>query len=429
MDHAVNLEHHRKQSRSLHRAYLLVGVVGVFMLVFIIINYINANRLNELTSPLWTAIREVELEATAVQHEANDLLRGEFDPAAETLWFYLDQSIWHLANLLESYRHHHQSWLFSGKLDASGLIKEIDEHLVQLKSFFKAQQGHAQSPEAVSEIIMRLDELFAAFRFQLEEAESDISRIMIKEQLQQRVSYAVLVVFCMAMIGLVAYQIRRYERYRIESYETLNKSNVQLARQIEERQRAENDLRISYEFMKIANDNREIEQMLSQFAASIQVHTGCSQCTIRLLSDNGTFEDNRSTSSSPIVTGCELDANSLKSNRSMCARVLNRDIDPRLAWFTPFGSYFLDRSRQEGSSADPDPESCEQHQCARMGYRSLALVPIKVGEQVLGLIHDCRCRRRAAQPGDGRTHGNGCHAHGGGNPASARGRGAGASLP
>jgi len=29
MDHAVNLEQHRKQSRSLHRAYLLVGVVGV----------------------------------------------------------------------------------------------------------------------------------------------------------------------------------------------------------------------------------------------------------------------------------------------------------------------------------------------------------------------------------------------------------------
>ena len=382
----MNLEHHRKQSRSLHRAYLLVGVVGVFMLVFILINYINVNRLNELTSTLWTAIREVELEATAVQHEANDLLCGEFDPAAETLWFYLDQSIWHLANLLESYRQHHRSWLFSGKLDASGLVKEIDEHLVQLKAFFKPQQGHARSPEAVSEMIMRLDELFAAFRFQLEEAESDISRIMIKEQLHQRISYAVLGVFCVAMIAFVTYQIRRYERYRKESYETVNRANAQLARQIEERQRVENDLCISYEFMKIANGNREIEQILSQFTASIQLYTGCSQCTIRLLSDNGTLEGDQSPFSDPDGMGCELDINSLKSNLSMCARVLNNDVDPSLPWFTPFGSYFLHRFGQDGGSADPDPESCEQHQCARMGYRSLALIHIKLGEQVLGLI-------------------------------------------
>ncbi len=386
MDRPMNIEHHRKQSRSLHRAYIMVGVVGVVMLVFIVNNYINVRRLNELTSPLWTAVREVKLETTAVHYKATDLLRGEIDPDADTLWFYLDQSIWHLANLLKSHQQSSRSWLFTEKLDVGGRIEAITDHLVQMKSLFIVPRRRANTPEALAEMIVRFDDRVAGFRFQLDELESDISRLMLREQLQQRVSYAVLVVFCVAMIALVTYQIRRYEGYRKESYETVNKANSQLARQIEERQRAEKDLRISYAFMKIANDNREIEQMLNQFSASIQLHTGCSQCTIRLLSDTGMLEDDRSPASDPNGMGCGLDADSLKSNRSMCARVLNNDVDPRLAWFTPFGSYFLDRSRHDGGSADPDPEICEQHQCARKGYRSLALVPIKVGEQVLGLI-------------------------------------------
>ncbi len=511
MDRPMNLEHHRKQSISLQRAYILVGVVGVVMLVFIVTNYINARLLNELTSPLWTAAREVKLEATAVQHEATALLRGEMGPDADALWFYLDQSIWHLANLLKSHQQSSLSWLFTEKLDVGGRVEAITGHLVQMKAFMNAHKGQVRTPEARAEMIMRFDELAVGFRSQLDELEADISGLMLKEQLQQRISYAVLVVFCVTMIALVAYQIRRYERYRKESYETVSGANRQLARQIEERQRAEaalkesenlfrtifdtspdaimlsrladnvivdvnpgfteltgygkeevvgkspdaiprwkdfnlrdsysaalgtgrpvhnvefhvhnkeghirtalvsannvdfgqvthlvavardisdlkaaeNDLRVSYEFMKIANDNREIRQMLSQFTASIQSHAGCSTCSIRLVNDDGEVQDDPSPAFDPNGMGCELDLTSMKLNRSMCARVMNKDIDPRLTWFTPFGSYFLDRTRTGGGSADAAPETCEQIRCARKGYRSLALVPIKVGEQVIGLI-------------------------------------------
>ena len=261
-------EDHRKQSISLHRAYILVGVVGVVMLFFIISNYINARRLNELTSPLWTAVREVKLETTSVQHEVTDLLRGEIDHDAGILWFYLDQSIWHLANLLKSYQQSSRTWLFTEKLDVGGRVETITDYLVEMKALFNAHRGQAGTPEALAEMIVQFDEEFAGFQLQLDELEADISGLMLEEQLQQRISYAMLVVFCVAIIALVVYQIRRYERYRKESYETVSAANRQLARQIEERRRAEQKLRISYEFMKIANDNREIKQMLSQFTAA-----------------------------------------------------------------------------------------------------------------------------------------------------------------
>lgn len=637
MSHPQNPELHKKQALSLHRTYILVGAVGVVMLFFIVNNYINANRLNELTSPLWTAVREAKLEASAARHEATDLLRGEIDPASDTLWFFLDQALWHLATLLESHQQHSRSWLFTERLDVSDRIETINTHLVQLKAFFEAHKGAPRAPEALAETLMRFDALFDAFRFQLDEVEADISHLMVREQLQQRISYAVLVVFCVAMIALVAYQIRCYERYRKENYETLNAANLQLAKQIDERERAEdalkererlfraifdtspdaillsrladdvivdvntafseftgyakdevvgktpgdmprwkdfnlrdwfmaahesgrpvhnsefpitmkdgqvrtalvsantvdfgqathlvtagrdisalktaeNDLRsseakfrglfesasdlihildlegrillsntaainhlglsmadlrhrrisdfvddasrshfqtmvtqvtnkgrfnsectvkgangrtisvdcsafpvrgrrgrvefivvsqkdisnrkqaeqklrISYEFMKIANDNREIGQMLSQFSAVIKTHTGCSECVIHLLDDNNDDSLYDPASSDATAMHCKLDPSLPVPKRSMCVRVVNNDVDAGLPWFTDFGSYFLDRSPAGGAERGGRPECCEDGRCLQMGYRSVALVPIKAGDQTLGLIH------------------------------------------
>jgi PAS domain S-box-containing protein len=517
MNRPQNPELHQKQALSLHRAYILVGVVGAVMLVFILNNYLNSKRLNELTSPLWTAIREVELEATAVQHEATDLLRGEIEPAAGTLWFYLDQSIWHLVNLLESHQKSSRSRLTTRKLDFEGRIEIIGEHLTQLKQFFQTHRGQGKTDEAVTDIVMRFEELFAAFRYQLQEMEGDVSGLMDKEQLQQRIFHGVLVVFCVLMIGLVGYQIRRYERYRKKNYEAMNTANLLLARQIDERERAESalkererlfrtmfdtspdaimlsrltddvivdvnrafteftgyakneligktpgdmprwkdfnlrdwytaslesgrpvhnaefritmkdgqvrtalvsantvdfgqamhlvtagrdisdlkkdiairklaeqKLRVSYEFIKIANDNRQIGQMLSQFSAVIKTHTGCSKCTIRLLGDDDLFHD--AAFSDRTAMRCGLDPSLPVPNRSMCVRVANGDVDATRPWFTDFGSYFLDPVMADGAEHGQGPEYCEEHRCRQREYRSVALVPIKVGDQILGLIH------------------------------------------
>lgn len=97
-------------SPTLKWTYIHVGV-GVVMLAFILYSYINANLLSKLTSPLWSAVREMKLESTAVQHEVTDLLRGEIDPNSPAVWLYLDQSIWHLSNLLRTHQKNSRRWL------------------------------------------------------------------------------------------------------------------------------------------------------------------------------------------------------------------------------------------------------------------------------------------------------------------------------
>ncbi|MFO7716077.1 PAS domain S-box protein, partial [Desulfosarcina sp.] len=157
-------------------------------------------------------------------------------------------------------------------------------------------------------------------------------------------------------------------------------------RDISIRKQIEQKLRISYAFMKIANDNREIKGMLGQFIASIQAHTGCSACTMYLLNDHGDLVDAAAPHPDADDLGCRLDAPFLKTSRGMCARVVNQDVDARLAWFTAFGSYFLAGGAHAGDPAADGPKACPEKRCARLGYRSLALVPIRVGEQILGLI-------------------------------------------
>ncbi|MFO7716574.1 hypothetical protein, partial [Desulfosarcina sp.] len=250
MDQPANPDIHRKQLFALYRAYTWVGVVGVVMLVFIWVHYINARRLDELTSPLWMAIKEVKLEATAVQHEAIDLLRGEIDPASDGLWLYLDQSIWHLATLLNPDRHSSRFWLFMEKTEIGERIKTIDAQLVRLKLFLMQQKGSLKTPESVAAGIARLNLHFGDFQHQLDQVEADIARLMTAEQLQQRIAHAALVLICAGMIALVIFQIRRYERYRRESYESLDRANIQLARQIDERERAELALKESEQLFR-----------------------------------------------------------------------------------------------------------------------------------------------------------------------------------
>ena len=78
---------------------------------------------------------------------------------------------------------------------------------------------------------------------------------------------------------------------------------------------------------------------------------------------------------------------SIDSAESMCARVLRSDIDDGLLSFSELGSYYTTNLLSEASSNKKDPEHCLRNTCNRFGFRSLALVPIKLRQQPLGLIH------------------------------------------
>ncbi len=173
--------------------------------------------------------------------------------------------------LLKPYQQYSRFRLFRGKLDASECMASIDDHLAQLKAFFQEHKERVKAAEMNADMIVRFDELFAAFRFQLDDLEADISDLMASEKLQQRISYAVMVVFCVVMTLLVTFQIRRYERYRKESFEKLNAANILLASQVADRERAEAALKESELLFRTIFETSPDAIMLSRMADNVIV--------------------------------------------------------------------------------------------------------------------------------------------------------------
>jgi hypothetical protein len=78
---------------------------------------------------------------------------------------------------------------------------------------------------------------------------------------------------------------------------------------------------------------------------------------------------------------------SIRNGDTACIRVICNRIDPALPFYTPGGSFFVNgKSRfPEATAAAGRKEPCSV--CRSYGYESVALIPIRVVSQILGLIH------------------------------------------
>ncbi len=101
---------------------------------------------------------------------------------------------------------------------------------------------HATSPEGWQEtesVLLQYDRLFSGFLRQLNTVESNIARIMNKDQLLFRLSHSALVLLCIVLAITVSFTVQRYERHRTKYFADLKDTNDQLQREASERQQAE----------------------------------------------------------------------------------------------------------------------------------------------------------------------------------------------
>jgi hypothetical protein len=71
----------------------------------------------------------------------------------------------------------------------------------------------------------------------------------------------------------------------------------------------------------------------------------------------------------------------------MCGNVIKGRIDPNLPYFTDKGSFWTNSTTQLLKSAtEKDLQSRTRNMCHYSGYESVALIPVRSGDQTLGLI-------------------------------------------
>ncbi|MBI5806248.1 PAS domain S-box protein [candidate division TA06 bacterium] len=165
------------------------------------------------------------------------------------------------------------------------------------------------------------------------------------------------------------------------------------------RKRAELEQKLTVEILQLLNRAEESHQIVEDILDTIKPITGCEALAIRL-KDNGDY---------PYYMTNGFPKEFVEKERSLCARTIQGDLvtgpdgkpflecmcgniikgrtDPTKSFFTPGGSFWSNyTSELLASTNDADRQTHTRNYCNKMGYESVALIPLKSEDDIIGLL-------------------------------------------
>ena len=155
---------------------------------------------------------------------------------------------------------------------------------------------------------------------------------------------------------------------------------------ITKRNRVEKVHEFTKRLLEIANSGKQLNPTLKEFARVIRGYAGCDAVGIRVLDSKGNipyqayegFSREFYESESPL---------SIKLHQCMCTNVIKGDMDLSLPYYTEDGSFYINGTTKFLATVPEEEKSSTRNVCNEHGYESVALVPIRLRERILGLIH------------------------------------------
>ena len=164
-----------------------------------------------------------------------------------------------------------------------------------------------------------------------------------------------------------------------------------VARDITERKRAERYQNLSAEILGALNEPLGVRDAVGRILAAIKRETGFDAVGIRLRSGDD-FPYFVQDGFSPDFLAAEnsligRDENGNISLECACGLVLSGKTDPANPLFGEDGSFWTNNSLPLlDLTADQDPRLHPRNNCIHQGYRSVALIPIRVNRDIVGLL-------------------------------------------
>ena len=144
-------------------------------------------------------------------------------------------------------------------------------------------------------------------------------------------------------------------------------------------------LQISHEFLKLTNSHTMMNPLLDEFVEKIKKYTDCGAVGIRLLDEEGNIPYQAYRGFPPEFYKLESPL-SIRSDQCMCIYVIKNETDPSLPFFTEGGSFYMNGTTRFLSTISEAEKGQTRNVCNQFGYESVALVPIRLGTRILGLI-------------------------------------------
>jgi len=178
----------------------------------------------------------------------------------------------------------------------------------------------------------------------------------------------------------------RKKKELISELVELRKRVAELEKSEAERKRSEETLQYSHRFLKIANRHTQMIPLLKEFVAELKGFTGCAAVGIRILGEDEKIPYEAYDGFSQGFYESE-NLLSIKSDQCMCINVVRGTTDSKLPFYTKGGSFYMNGTTRFLATVSEEEKGKTRNVCNQFGYESVALVPIRFGGHILGLIH------------------------------------------
>ncbi len=168
---------------------------------------------------------------------------------------------------------------------------------------------------------------------------------------------------------------------------------------ITERKRAEQEREATVEFLRLVNGAGGTDELVEAAATFFQRLSGCEAVGIRLKEgDDYPYREVRGFSRGFVLLENELcrrdamgavvrDGAGAPALECMCGKVIRGRVDARKPFFTSGGSFWAnDTTQLLATTTDADRQASTRNRCNGEGYESVALIPLSLGEERLGLV-------------------------------------------
>jgi len=168
---------------------------------------------------------------------------------------------------------------------------------------------------------------------------------------------------------------------------------------ITERRRAEEEREATVEFLRFINTSRNMKELIQAAATFFQHQSGCEAVGVRL-QEGGDYPyfETRGFSQEFVRAETRLCARDRQGKpirdsggnpvlECMCGNVIQGRFDPSLPFFTANGSFWTNGTTELlASTSEADRQARTRNRCNGEGYESVALIPLRLGAERLGLL-------------------------------------------
>lgn len=165
------------------------------------------------------------------------------------------------------------------------------------------------------------------------------------------------------------------------------------------RRQAQREREATIELLKLANTERDYRELMRKLTASLRQWSGCEAVGIRLRDGNDyPYYETRGFPEEFVLAASSLCAKDSKGTpvldddgspvlECMCGNVLSGRTDPTKPFFTQYGSFWTNSiTGLLAATGESEHHSHARNRCHREGYESVALVPLRYGQETLGLF-------------------------------------------